>query len=97
MPFKEVIFADGTYPTAFPASGLVLLHFCLPPLTIILQHNLPRLSSVNDLNDLTAAQRKSYYQGHHPGEAVPDNALEQLFAIGRTIGCSTLNELRGME
>ena len=84
-PCLEVVsFASGDHPTAAPVCVFnSFLHDVW--LKQLSQHNLPPLSTVNEVQNLAATPRDSYFAGYYPGEPLPpvaDRISRILTAIG---------------
>ena len=79
-------FADGTSPIA-PPVRLAWTHSptgLANPIAHLMRHDLPRLSSADDVLNLNGATATAYYQGYYPGTAVLQDCKT---AIIRAIGC----------
>jgi hypothetical protein len=57
------------------------------PIFHSMQHNLPQLSSIDDILNLSGVTATAYHQGYHPGVAVPHLIENRRTAICRAIGC----------
>jgi hypothetical protein len=89
IPLEVMPFADGTSPIEPP----VRLAWTPSPMAFAdliahsMQHDLPRLSSVDDVLNLDGVTATAYYQGYYPGIAVPRLIEDCKTAIFRAIGC----------
>lgn len=87
--FEIVPFNDGTDPTALPVCIFLLSILNRRPLTNALQHNLPRISSLADINGLSTGNANRYLVGYgvHP---IPGNVAARRRLVKVSIGCRTL-------
>jgi hypothetical protein len=83
--FVVVLFPNGSDPTSPPVS-LPLLSSHRHPTNLNLQYDLPALTDVETVRNLTGAQSRRYFIGYYPGVHVPAAANQRPFilrAIGR--------------